>query len=121
MTKFSRDEIELGYDRRKFNLPLKGKSLSFGTSHTYPQLQVADVVSSAVSYWANCVSKGESQDEFFQELDKLNLRKLIINVVWPSLDVTSESLGTVHDGGINAANGSAYFLMKARVARAQAA
>lgn len=119
MTKFSRDEMEVGYDRRKFNLPLKGRSLSFGTSHTYPQLQVADVISSSVSYWANCVSKGEVEDEFFQALDQLNLRRLIINVVWPSLDVTPQSLGTVHEGGINPANGSAYFLMKARANRGQ--
>jgi hypothetical protein len=34
---------EIGYDRRKFNLPLKARSLSFATSKTYPQIQVADV------------------------------------------------------------------------------
>jgi hypothetical protein len=120
MTQFSREEMELGYDRRKFNLPLNGRSLRFGTSHAYPQLQVADVVASAVSYWANGVARGEKDDVFFKKLDQLNLRKLIINVIWPSLDVTPESLGTVHDGGINAANGSAYFLMKARAARSGA-
>lgn len=120
MAQYSGEEMELGYDRRKFNLPLKGKSLSFGTSHAHPQLQVADVVASAVSYWANGVARGETDDVFFKKLDQLNLRKLIINLIWPSLDVTPESLGTVHDGGTNAANGSAYFLMKAREARSGA-
>lgn len=118
---WTKTEIELGYDRRKFNLPLKGKSLNFATSDAYPQLQVADVIASAVSYWANGVYGGEKDDIFFQELDKLNFRKLIISVVWPSLDVTPESLGTVHDGGINPADGSAYFLMKAKLNKMEAA
>lgn len=120
MTKFSGSNIELGYDRRKFKLPLKGKSLSFGTSHSYPQLQVADVIASAVSYWANGVARGEKEDEFFKKLDQLNFRKIIISLIWPTLDVTPESLGTVHDGGINAANGGAYFLMKSRLKRSGA-
>lgn len=107
-------EMELGYDRRKFSLPLKGRSLNFATSDSFPQLQIADVIASAVSYWANGVYGGEKDDVFFQELDKLNFRKLIVGVVWPSLDVTPQALGTVHDGGINPADGSAYFLMKAR-------
>lgn len=114
MTKFSGEEIELGYDRRKFSLPLRGKSLKFGMSHNYCQLQVADVVASAVSYWANGVARGEENDEFFKRLDQLDLRKLIISLIWPSKDVTPASLGTVHNGGINAADGGAYFLMKAR-------
>lgn len=117
MIKFSGEDIELGYDRRKFSLPLKGKSLNFGMSHNYCQLQVADVVASAVSYWANGVARGEENDEFFKKLDQLGLRKLIISVIWPSTDVTPESLGTIHNGGINAADGGAYFLMKSRANR----
>ena len=118
MSQFSNvKKMKLGYDRRKFDLPLLGKSLGFGNSHDHSQLQVADVLASSLSYWANCVSRGEKEDEFFKKLDKLNFRKLIINVIWPSLDVTPESLGTMHDGGINAATGSAYFLLKARAAR----
>lgn len=108
------NEMEIGYDRRKFSLPLKGKSLSFATSQTYAQLQVADVVASAFSYWANGVYGGEIEDRFFQELEKLNFRNMIVGVLWPSLDVTPQSLGTVHDGGINPADGSAAFLMRAR-------
>lgn len=117
MNQFTGPETELGYDRRKFNLPLKGLSLNFGTSHAHPQLQVADIVSSAFNYWANGTAKGEKNDEFFQALDQLKWKSLIISNVWPSTDVTPESLGTVHDGGINPADGSGYFLMKARLAR----
>ncbi|KNE22727.1 DUF3800 domain-containing protein [Achromobacter spanius] len=120
MTEFNGKEIELGYDRRKFTLPLKGKSLKFGKSHDYCQLQVADVVASAVSYWASGVARGEENDEFFKKLNQLDLRKLIISVIWPTKDVTPESLDTVHDGGMNAADGGAYFLMEARVDRSRA-
>lgn len=117
MKKFSGKEIELGYDRRKFSLPLRGKSLKFGMSHNYCQLQVADVVASAVSYWANGMARGEENDAFFKRLNQLGLRKLIINLIWPSTEVTPESLRTIHSGGLNAADGGAYFLMKARADR----
>ncbi len=117
MSAYSNNEVELGYDRRKFNLPLKGKSLNFSPSDSYPQLQVADVVSSAVSYWASCIVKDEKDSMFFKKLDELDLRRIIVSVIWPSLDVTPESLGTVHDGGINPADGSADFLSKVRASR----
>lgn len=76
------------------------------------------VVVSTVSDWASCVARGEKDDEFFKKLDELNMRKLLICIIWPSTDVTPESLGTLYDGGINAAEGTAEFLMKARVDRA---
>lgn len=109
------EAMEVGYDRRKFELPLRGRSLSFATSHTHPQLQVADVMASAVSYWADGVFRGEEDDDFFVELDKLNLRKLIVSSIWPSADVTPEALGTVHDGGVSAADGAAIFLSEGRI------
>lgn len=107
-------EIEVGYDRRKFSLPLKSKSLSFASSEDFPQIQVADVVASAFNFWARGVAAGEQEDPFFLALNKLDLHRLLINVVWPSLDVSPDDLGTVHDGGINPADGSALFLMKTR-------
>lgn len=107
-------EIEIGYDRRKFKLPLKAKSLNFADSEAFPQIQVADVIASAVSFWAQGVAIGEADDPFFLALNKLNFRELLVNVVWPSLDVSPEALGTVHDGGTNPADASASFLMKAR-------
>lgn len=111
---WTQDEIEVGYDRRKYNLPLKGRSLKFASSNDHLQLQVADIIASSFSYWAAGVSRGETEDYLFLELAKLNLDKYIgHNKIWPTLDVTPEELGTVHDGGLNAANHTTSFLNRA--------
>lgn len=111
---WTQDEIEYGYDRRKFNLPLKGKSLKFASSKDYPQIQVADIIASSFSYWASGVSRGETDDYLFLELNKLDLDRFVRHSkIWPTMDVTPEELGTVHDGGLNAANFIPYFLGKA--------
>lgn len=111
---WTQDDIELGYDRRKYNLPLKGKSLKFSSSDSHHQLQVADIIASSFAYWAAGVSRGETEDYFFLELNKLNLDRFIgHNKIWPTMDVSPEDLGTVHDGGLNAADHTPYFLMKA--------
>ncbi len=111
---WTQDEIELGYDRRKYNLPLKGKSLKFANSEKYLQLQVADIIAGSFTYWAAGISRGETDDYLFLELNKIDLDKFIgHNKVWPTQDVTPEELGTVHDGGLNAANYTPYFLHNA--------
>ncbi|MGR6503657.1 DUF3800 domain-containing protein [Shewanella sp. Koi 1] len=111
---WTQDEVELGYDRRKYNLPLKGKSLKFASSKDYSQIQVADIIASSFSYWAAGVSRGETEDYLFLELNKLNLDRFIgHNKIWPTLDVTPKDLGTVHDGGLNAADYTTFFLEKA--------
>nr|WP_202119764.1 DUF3800 domain-containing protein [Pseudomonas otitidis] len=107
--------IELGYDRRKFKLPLKALSLKFSNSQGHPQLQVADIIASATSYWAKGKERGEADDYLFQELDKLNPSKLLSPMsLWPSTHVTPEKLGTIYDGGLNPADHTAYFLMRAK-------
>lgn len=111
---WTQDEVELGYDRRKYNLPLKGKSLKFASSEDHSQIQVCDIIASSISYWAAGVSRGENEDYLFLELNKLDLDKFIVhNKIWPTMDVTPEDLDTVHDGGLNAANYTPFFLNKA--------
>lgn len=111
---WTQSEIELGYDRRKINLPLKGKSLNFSSSEKHAQLQVSDIIASSFTYWAAGVSRGESQDYLFAELNKLNLDRFVgHNKIWPTTDVTPEELGTVHNGGLNAANHIPLFLHNA--------
>lgn len=111
---WTQDEVEVGYDRRKYNLPLKGRSLKFGSSKDYTQIQVSDIIASSFSYWAAGVSRGETDDYLFLELNKLNLDRFIgHNKIWPTMDVTPEDLGTVHDGGLNAADYTPFFLVRA--------
>lgn len=107
-------EVELGYDRRKYKLPLKGKSFKFASSDQHSQLQVSDIIASSFSYWAAGVSRGEEEDYLFLELNKLNLDRFIgHNKIWPTKDVAPEDLGTVHDGGVNAADHTPFFLHNA--------
>ena len=111
---WTQDDVELGYDRRKYSLPLKGKSLKFASSKDYTQIQVADIIASSFSYWAAGVCRGETEDYLFLELNKLNFDRFVgNNKIWPTMDVTPEDLGTVHDGGLNAANYTPLFLDKA--------
>ena len=111
---WSQSDVDLGYDRRKFNLPLKGKSLIFANSEEHLQLQVSDIIASSFSYWAAGVSRGETEDYLFLELNKLNLDRFIgNNKIWPTMDITPEELGTVHNGGLNAANNIPFFLQNA--------
>ena len=65
---WTQENIEVGYDRRKYELPLKGKSLKFVDSKAHPQIQIADIVASGVAYWAAGVERGEKEDYFFREL-----------------------------------------------------
>lgn len=112
---WTQSSVELGYDRRKFKLPLKGKSMNFSSSETHAQIQVADIVASSLAYWAAGVSRGEKEDYLFLKLNNLKLDKLTTkNIIWPTQDVTPEDLGTVYNGGLNAADHGAYFLMRAK-------
>lgn len=113
ITKFmdwSKESKTIGYDRRKFDLPLKSKSLTFSASEEHPQIQVADIIASSIAYWVEGVLKGEESDYFFLELSKLDLQRLITNYIWPSQDVDPKALGTEFDGGLHPADHSAEFL-----------
>lgn len=104
--------IEAGYDRRKFKLPIKGLSFNFASSHEHAQIQVADIISSATSYWAGCKAKGQVNDELYEIIDNSNIPKIISkNIIWPSTNISPTELKTVYSGGLNPANATANFLM----------
>lgn len=106
---------EIGYDRRKFVFPLKAKSLEFGNSRKFPQLQMADLVASASAYLCSCRANG-TMDEFAQALETdARLDRFVINALWPSAEVTPEALETDQEGGINAVNFIADTLSKKRI------
>lgn len=110
----TQETVEYGYDRRKFGLPLKGKSLKFESSHNHLQLQIADIITSSFNHWASGALKGETEEYLFVELNKLNFDRFIgHNKIWPTPHVDPKDLGTVHDGGLNAANNIPSFLAKA--------
>lgn len=83
----------LGYGPNQFELPLKLNSLSFSSSHDSDGIQVADIITGAVSYYINKQLSGDINDEFYIKLNKINkLDELIGRSNWPTLEVTPEEL-----------------------------
>ena len=94
---------EIGYDRRKFTLPLRSTEIKFEDSKEVKQIQISDLVASSMAYLANSIESGNS-DVFASKLRDCGIESFMINTIWPSEDVTPEELGTEESGGINAAN-----------------
>lgn len=91
----------IGYDRRKFEFPLKATGITFANSVSHPALQLADLIAGATSYWAATKARGEN-DEFAQALESADIRRFVFDALWPSATVTPEALGTDEFGGTNA-------------------
>ncbi|MFC3626991.1 DUF3800 domain-containing protein, partial [Vogesella amnigena] len=91
----------IGYDRRSFEFPLKATGISFADSVDHPALQLADLIAGATMYWASWLTR-EGNDEFADSLEAAGIRRFVFQTVWPSEDVTPETLGTTEVGGINA-------------------
>ena len=93
---------KVGYDRRTFEFPLRSDRIELGDSKTDPRLQVADLISGSCFHWARGKADIKYQDEFWLQLDRLDMTKLAIGVIWPSPEVTPEGMGTHIGGGNNA-------------------
>ncbi len=94
-------EIEVGYDHRKYKLPFKASGIQFTDSKQIRQLQIADVLAGAVSYWCRGFISKDLDIEFVQALGQSGIRDLVITCIWPSDDVTPAKMGTEGIGGIN--------------------
>lgn len=93
----------VGYDRRRFEFPLKARTLSFANSRDLPQLQVVDLIAGAMSYFGSAMARGE-RDEFSDELERAGIERFTIQAIWPAPHVTPQALGTEEVGGVNAVN-----------------
>lgn len=91
---------EIGYDRRKFFYPLRATGISLSDSKHHPQIQVADLFAGATLHMAKALASGNS-DEVTEMLKSLGLEKCLVNVLWPSSDVTPQQLGTDDGSGVN--------------------
>jgi len=102
----------IGYDRRRFEFPLRAQSLTFADSRVTPQLQVSDLVAGAIA--AEGIGKiKETETDLTEMLKTVNLERFLIGAQWPSLEVTPQQLGTEEVGGINATDFMAAHLEKA--------
>jgi hypothetical protein len=104
----------IGYDRRKFEFPLKATGITFADSRDYPALQLADVVAGATAHWALSLARGQP-DELADALDAVGIRRFAFGALWPSPDVTPEALGTEKTGGVNAVEHMANALAQRRI------
>jgi hypothetical protein len=87
---------EIGYDRRKFEFPLKAKNLNFGSSVHFQQLQIADLIASASAY-LNVSRLNDTMDNFSNALEQdTKLDSFRVNALWPAVDITAEE-----ESGVN--------------------
>jgi hypothetical protein len=94
----------VGYDRRKYGLPLKANGVFFGNSKKDSRLQVVDLVASSSGYWAHRTAAGETDNDFYNDLEGAGIQKFALNLLWPTPKVTPEELGTDGGYGVNAAD-----------------
>lgn len=87
---------KIGYDRRKYEFPLRATSLEQADSVEHPQIQVADICAGATAHLMRQRLLNQP-DELSEMIDKLGCIKWAIGCIWPSADVTPQQLGT--DGG----------------------
>lgn len=90
----------VGYDRRKFQFPLRANSLAQGDSKIHPQIQLADTCAGLIAHYLKMRSLGKS-DEIVTLVEQMNCLKWVVNAVLPSQDITPEQLGTNSGGGSN--------------------
>lgn len=91
----------IGYDRRKFEFPLRATGIDFADSISHSALQLSDVIAGATSHYCASLARGKL-DEFAESLKAAGIDRFVFDAIWPSADVTPEALGTADVGGINA-------------------
>ena len=104
MVKFLTDSVpdaEVGYGSRKYKYPLLIKSLRTEDSKVNPELQLSDIIASAINHvgiqWAQ-----RRNDEFANRLVKTRLfTNTIGDKMWPTKKVTSEELDMTDPSGAN--------------------
>lgn len=90
----------IGYDRRKFQFPLRALSLEQGDSSQHPQIQLADICAGAINYFLKSQT-GQTSDELAAVIKKFGFEAWNVNGIWPSTAVTPADLGTDSGDGVN--------------------
>lgn len=86
----------VGYDRRKMYFPIRVKKTDFAKSQDFVGLQLADIMAGAMARCMKWNIQGQkSGDDYAKELSNFLLECFGTNMIWPSLDVSPEELGTV--------------------------
>jgi len=78
---------EVGFDDRKIKFPLNINSLSLIKSEDSRHIQLADIITSSVTYAVKTIyGQKNSNDEFANSIYKSRIMNIDANIMWPSLD-----------------------------------
>lgn len=95
-------EQEVGYGSRKYKYPLLINELKLDDSLNNPQLQLSDIFASSLNYMFTNWARGNDEDEFLKEINQSKLHQIATELkMWPSEEVTPESLDMVDGIGVN--------------------
>jgi hypothetical protein len=111
----SEPQVTIGYDRRKSLFPLRVTGLTFASSATVPQLQIADLLASGAAHWFK--NRTNPADRLAHEIGQTPLVTARLDIVAPSARVTPKELGTERVGGINAVDHIAGYISRKRSER----
>ncbi|MXW48846.1 MAG: DUF3800 domain-containing protein [Gammaproteobacteria bacterium] len=105
------DATTIGYDRRKFQFPLRARSIAFGKSSRDSRLQVADVLAGSAAQWAlGWLVDKDKRSPFWSEIESVNIAQFMRGAIWPTMDVSPQTLETEHSGGTNPVDAMAAYL-----------
>lgn len=94
-------EFVSGYDRRKARFPIRADGINFVDSATFPVVQAADFFAGAIGYYFRGLIAPGARDELWEALHRSRCSELNHGVIWPSLAITPEELGTDAGDGTN--------------------
>lgn len=107
--------IELGYDCRKFSLPIGVKETCQKNSKDWAGLQLADLLAGGVTQYIKWFSEGENADnEFCKKLAETQLFDSIPQFIWPENKFTPQELGTTGDNATSPIDHFAQILMESQ-------
>ncbi len=90
----------VGFDTRTKTFPLAVQETVFERSHDSVALQIADVIAGSAAQYMG-VGMARAEGNYEKRLEKIFERGIGGYVLWPSLEITPEGMGTVGPGGEN--------------------
>lgn len=88
------DENIVGFGKREYQFKLKIGDIKLENSGKFPQIQLADILASSFNLCAREISKGSNLTSFAKDiLDSYAFTNSSGEMIWPSEDVTPESIG----------------------------
>ena len=107
----SENVMNIGYDRRKFQFPLRAKTIAFGKSRQDSRLQVADILAGSAVQWAlGWLTEEDKRSPFWAEIDGADIARFVRGHLWPTTDVSPQALETEYSGGTSAVDAIAEYL-----------